>query len=265
MGDIEKEEVTGLLSLEIEDEDENDSSSEADERIISRAYPLHPPATATTSRRYMQLGIAAAILLTGWLVINGKSSGDEHYYSIKPTSSSDDSQNNIKCVNARGKPCYANSHVYERRGRPLTMEEEERISKEWGSWEFQIRRTDMEWADDIHKFSHRDVPDDGWPLSKNSNPWQRDPVYLKAFLTDALALVDRTQSAIRTEYGDKHTDMFDVAVLETWPDDEELHKLEESKGGWTMQKSWKNLKRRLAHAIVTQNSFVFAMSGHSAR
>jgi hypothetical protein len=35
-------------------------------------------------------------------------------------------------------------------------------------------------------------------------------------------------------------------------------------GGWTTQQSWDGLKRRLLHSIVTEDSFVFAMGGHSS-
>jgi hypothetical protein len=35
-------------------------------------------------------------------------------------------------------------------------------------------------------------------------------------------------------------------------------------GGWTTKKSWEGLKRRLLHAVMTEDSFVFAMGGHSA-
>jgi hypothetical protein len=34
--------------------------------------------------------------------------------------------------------------------------------------------------------------------------------------------------------------------------------------GCTTPKSWENLKRRLLHAIMTEDVFVFAMGGHSA-
>ena len=36
------------------------------------------------------------------------------------------------------------------------------------------------------------------------------------------------------------------------------------RGGWTTPGSWKGLKRRLLHAIMTEDSFVFAMGGHSS-
>jgi hypothetical protein len=36
------------------------------------------------------------------------------------------------------------------------------------------------------------------------------------------------------------------------------------KGGWSTPKSWLGLKRRLLHAIMTEDTFNFAMGGHSA-
>lgn len=35
-------------------------------------------------------------------------------------------------------------------------------------------------------------------------------------------------------------------------------------GGWTTRGSWEGLKRRILHAIMTEDTFVFAMGGHSA-
>jgi hypothetical protein len=36
------------------------------------------------------------------------------------------------------------------------------------------------------------------------------------------------------------------------------------KGGWIAKKSWFGLKRRLLHAVMTQDSFNLVMGGHSA-
>ena len=37
-----------------------------------------------------------------------------------------------------------------------------------------------------------------------------------------------------------------------------------SSAGWHDLKGWDNLQRRILHAIMTEDTFVFAMGGHSA-
>ena len=38
----------------------------------------------------------------------------------------------------------------------------------------------------------------------------------------------------------------------------------EKQGGWTTHSSWQGLIKRILHAIMTEDVFVFAMGGHSA-
>ena len=47
-------------------------------------------------------------------------------------------------------------------------------------------------------------------------------------------------------------------------DDDDITSTNNDKGGWTTQTSWDGLKRRLLHAIMTEDTFVFAMGGHGA-
>ena len=274
MHDIQKEELTGLLSLEIdngdhddEDDDdkfcdaaENDSSSSASASPFEcnhrqRSSPQHSCLKSPSNKLIM---VGASVILIGWVIGSGRSpSADEEsfYQSSKPSRINESAK---KCINARGKPCYANSYRYERRGKELTLEEEEILSKEWGSWELRHRPIESGF---FEEFLNRDVPEDAWTAI--AQPWQRDSKYMKEFLTESISLVERAQLAIRTEYGDEKTEMFDVAVLDEWPvQKDKKESLEDSKGGWTMQRSWQGLKRRLFHAIMTQDSFVFSMAGH---
>mmetsp|Transcript_39931 Transcript_39931/g.96377 ORF Transcript_39931/g.96377 Transcript_39931/m.96377 type:complete len:658 (+) Transcript_39931:231-2204(+) len=85
--------------------------------------------------------------------------------------------------------------------------------------------------------------------------------------------------AILAEYGYNNEDdgsndsndmatkkMFDLKVYDTTKDikSKTLAKSNNDRGGWTTKTSWKGLKRRLLHAIMTEDSFIFAMGGHSA-
>jgi hypothetical protein len=176
--------------------------------------------------------------------------------------------------------------LYVPRGRPLSDDDRRALETKWGSWTLveddghpkqkkSRRPTDDYFVD----YPNRDIPRTEFP----PNAWQTDKDYLSNFLPESLALVQRAQDAILAEYGKTaaqaqagagadaeteassweerasmfHVEKYDSLVNVTGLDSN-------NQGGWTTTKSWEGLKRRLLHAIMTEDSFVFAMGGHSA-
>jgi hypothetical protein len=157
--------------------------------------------------------------------------------------------------------------TYKTRGQPLSPEERKEIIDKWGSWSFNESRPQVK--DSFYQsFPNRDVPHDQWP----ENAWQRNPEYLKQFLGHAMALVERTQNAIFQEYTFTNNDPRAIFSLKIFEEDAEIldhtfpgrGQYGGSGGGWTTRNTWAGLKRRLLHAIITEDSFVVAMAGHSA-
>ncbi len=99
---------------------------------------------------------------------------------------------------------------------------------------------------------------------------------MKEFLTQGKDLVMRAMEAILAEYGHGLDDepgvsfanrsaMFNLRrynlTSETF---DKNGKINGQDGGWTSDRSWEGLKRRILHAIMTEDSFNFAMAGHSS-
>ena len=106
----------------------------------------------------------------------------------------------------------------------------------------------------------------------------KDNDYLEEFLPEAIKLVERTQEAILAEYGhsegslEERAEMFELEIFESpekasgyiiqkpeWRKD-----VEGERGGLSTFKSMEGMKRRLMHAIMTEDTFILAMGGHSA-
>ncbi|KAL3931258.1 MAG: hypothetical protein SGBAC_011392 [Bacillariaceae sp.] len=159
------------------------------------------------------------------------------------------------------------SITYKKRGQLLIGEARLAMEQKWGTWQFDHDGRTFQ-GDAFYKaHPNRDVPSDQWP----KDAWQRNPNYLKEFLKESLALVERAQSAILEEYSATNNNASKIFELRQYNDTEVLtHNFPGrgqyggSDGGWTTQNSWKGLKRRLLHAIMTEDSFVVAMAGHSA-
>eukprot|EP00980_Cylindrotheca_fusiformis_P031282 scaffold26122_cov127-Cylindrotheca_fusiformis.AAC.1 len=159
--------------------------------------------------------------------------------------------------------------TYKPRGQPLNEKDRAAMIDKWGSWTFDHaahQRTVLN--DDFYQaYPNRDVPSDQWPATS----WQRSPTYLEPFLKESLALVERTQNAILEEYSGPNNNASKIFSLRQYDDDEILkHQFPGrgayggTDGGWTTRNTWAGLKRRLLHAIMTEDSFVVAMAGHSS-
>lgn len=164
----------------------------------------------------------------------------------------------------------AKTYTYKPRGRPLTDEQRKELETKWGSWTLVDDKRDTRPSEDFYlKYKNRDVPRSEFPATA----WQTDKDYLDKFLPEALALVERAQEAILAEYGktegsfEERASMFQLDMMDNWDDlafNGKRPPESASRGGFTNKKSWEGFVRRTLHAIMTEDSFVFAMGGHSA-
>ena len=123
----------------------------------------------------------------------------------------------------------------------------------YGSWTLVDERRHTRPDDAFYdQYPHRDVPWNDFPAS---TAWQTDASYLPQFLDQGIALTERAMEAILMEYGFG-------PERDPRPLVERMERLN-SKGA-LYKNSYPHLVRRVLHAIVTQDTFVFAMSGHSA-
>jgi hypothetical protein len=147
---------------------------------------------------------------------------------------------------------YYYSESYLPRGTPhLTDEERAQLTKEWGSWTLVDSKASSRPKNDFYmQFLNRDVPRDKFP----STAWQVDKDYLSKFLPESIALLERSMEAILSEYGLGKKDMPDKSF------EERSVKFKPPMN----EASFKGLKRRLMHAVMSQDRFTVAMAGHSA-
>ena len=159
---------------------------------------------------------------------------------------------------------------YKTRGQPMPDALAKEQTSKWGEWKPMTKERPQH---DFYKdYPNRDVPRAKFP----SNAWQLDKVYMKDFLTQGKDLVMRAMEAILAEYGHSVDDepgasfadrsaMFNLRRLNlTETKFNKFGGIDGQDGGWTTDRSWEGLKRRLLHAIMTEDSFNFAMAGHSA-
>lgn len=136
--------------------------------------------------------------------------------------------------------------------------DKEAMEKKWGTWTLKddkVRPTEDYYAE----YPNRDIPRDKFP----ANAWQMDKDYLAKFLPEGLALVERAQKAILEEYGqptDFSGTMFGIERYDEWQAPGDCA----TRAGCTTKSSFDNLKRRLLHAVMTEDVFVVGMSGHSS-
>jgi hypothetical protein len=162
--------------------------------------------------------------------------------------------------------------TYKTRGQIITPEEKARLAEKYGSWSWtdEPARPNDDMMALYKKYPNRDVPWTAFP----DNAWQKDQSYLTQFLKEGEELTMRAMEAILAEYGHGPEDQpgNDFAArsqmfrLQTIDDDKlmDTPPAGGNIGGWTTTRSWDGLKRRLLHALVSEDSFVFAMGGHSA-
>jgi hypothetical protein len=133
--------------------------------------------------------------------------------------------------------------------------------EKWGSWTLVDDKKDQRPKEDFYaSYPNRDVPRAKFPPSA----WQVDKDYLAKFVPEGLRMITRAYNAILEEYGldDGDLKFFHVEKFDEFPD-VKGHQCRHL-GGCTTKHSWENLKRRLLHAVMTEDVFVFAMGGHSS-
>jgi hypothetical protein len=167
-------------------------------------------------------------------------------------------------------------YAYKNRGQPMPDDMAKEQTDKWGEWKPMTKERPQH---DFYKdYPNRDVPRTKFP----SNAWQLDKVYMKEFLTQGKDLVMRAMEAILAEYGhgvddepgvsfETRSSMFQLRFLDL---ESTIYGKDGNAGGkdggsgddggWTTNRSWAGLKLRLWHAIMTEDSFNFAVGGHSA-
>lgn len=148
--------------------------------------------------------------------------------------------------------------------RARSTDDKDALAKKWGSWKLvdSTKRPVV----DYDKYDQKDIPASKFP----KNAWQRDKAYLKDFVAEGIALIERSMEAILTEYGhgkfdssepfDERAKMFSI----TFDPDIPTAAYNYKNAGFTFQSSWEGLKRRILHSIMTEDTFTFVMGGHSA-
>jgi hypothetical protein len=157
-------------------------------------------------------------------------------------------------------------HTYTPRGQPMSDADRQAMITKHGSWTL-VDDKERPSKDLYKKYPTRDIPRSEFP----SNAWQIDKEYLAKFLPEGIALAQRAQEGILAEYGHtegpflNRSEMFHMDMYEGTLEGVQFPKdFQGDKGGWTTKKSWEGLKRRILHAVMTEDWFVFAMGGHSA-
>ena len=151
-------------------------------------------------------------------------------------------------------------------------------AESFGHWHFEDTKDETKRPsnDYMANFAHRDIPSDKFP----KDAWQTDTEFLNHYLNDAEQLVTRAMEAIYTEYGygkplspedeERRTKMFGWEMYNMTSGDKKGpqgfsgHKGTRGTGGWTTQRSFDGLVRRILHALMTSDTFTVVMGGHSA-
>ncbi|KAL7579689.1 hypothetical protein ACA910_021835 [Epithemia clementina (nom. ined.)] len=155
------------------------------------------------------------------------------------------------------------SEKYLFRAREYTAAEQTELVTKWGKWEYIDSKASTRPGHELYDpYSHRDVPRASFP----SNAWQTDTDHLSKFLPEAMKLADRALEAILSEYGFGQDDLPGKTFEQRSSVFQPSFNGEGSDGagGIMPPKAFDGLKRRVLHAIMTEDRFTVAMAGHSA-
>lgn len=159
---------------------------------------------------------------------------------------------------------------------PVAEDVQKELATKYGRWHFwdgeEAERPDD--ADQCGEYPSCDIEGD----NIDDTAWQADAVYVNHILNDADELVGRAMEAIFEEFGHPkpksaeglsarmkmfHWDKIDLSTAEG-PPEEFSGKRRRGNGGWTTQRSFDGLVRRLLHAMMTTSTFTVVLAGHSA-
>jgi len=147
-----------------------------------------------------------------------------------------------------------------------------KLVEEWGQWQFKDLKEKSRPMDDFFvKVKDRDISGEDFP----PDAWQIDQDYLSGFLEEGINLVSRAKKAIHAEYGytaDKQKESQEVFGIElvdfTKVDEPPSALLKRGRGlngsGWLTIEAMESLKRRLLHAMITNDQFTIVLAGHSS-
>jgi hypothetical protein len=159
---------------------------------------------------------------------------------------------------------------------PLPDDEKKaELGEKYGIWHFWDGEEENRPDDDyMAEYPNRDMPGDDMP----DDVWQVDAVFVNHLLDDADTLITRAMEALYIELGHpKPTDTDDMIArmkLLHWskvdmatsdgPPPKYSRRGDRGDGGWTTERSFDGLVRRLLHAMMTSDTFTVVMGGHSA-
>ena len=167
---------------------------------------------------------------------------------------------------AKGRPYYPTLNHFQHRN-PTSP-----YAPTWGYFDFEDPNPkwdgQMRPQPDFHSVPNRDVSNDDFP----EDAWQRDQEYMKAFISEAKLLVNRSMEAVYGEYGvgipsDGSITLSDELMENRrlffpWTVKENIH--QGGGGSWTTQQSMDGMARRFFHHIMTGDTFKLVLGGHSA-
>jgi hypothetical protein len=166
------------------------------------------------------------------------------------------------------KPLSELSNAYIPRAKNLTVEQRQELTERWGYWNW----THPPPLSSIPPPPYRDYPNQDVPRAAfPEGSWQTDTEYLEQFLPYAIQYVDNCLDAILGEYGNSKYDqpneeawkrawMFDITTSG------ENYNLKHPMGnaGFATPATMNAIKKRMLHALITEDTFIFVMGGHSA-
>ena len=115
------------------------------------------------------------------------------------------------------------------------------------------------------KYPNRDIPSNEFPASA----WQTDGDYVNNFLDSAKQLIQIAKNAIYEEYGydapqnNSGFDMFQLHIIDETNNKNKSLRHMLGTGGWATKSSFENLKKRLLHAMFTNDKFTVVLAGGS--
>jgi hypothetical protein len=159
---------------------------------------------------------------------------------------------------------------------PLPDDEKKtELAEKYGVWKFwDGEEEDRPGNDYMAEYPNRDMPGDEMP----DEIWQVDAVFVNHYLDAADTLISRSMEALYIEMGHPkpadtddmiarmkllHWSKVDLATADG-PPPKYSRRGDRGDGGWTTERSFDGLVRRLLHAMMTSDTFTVVMGGHSA-
>jgi len=161
---------------------------------------------------------------------------------------------------------------------PVSDETKSQLTEKWGKWKFYDGDEELRPERNyLLPYENGDMPADDFP----EDAWQADAVYVNHIIDAAENLLARAKEAIFTEYGwgkplDSPDGLTERLKMFKWQTLEDLSTETDppadygvggtrGNGGWTTERSFDGLVRRLLHAIHTSDQFTIVLVGGNPR